>query len=561
MRLVPKRLGDILIEAKLLTPAQLESALEVKKASGSRLGEVLVGLGIVADVDIAQALAKQLSVPYVSSEEVAVDPEVAKIISEQSARRYWAVPVAKEGNVITVAMSDPLNVFALDDISLLTGSEVRPVVTTDRGIEKAIQVGYQQDLIPPRDAGAPSPTPTDELETFRLREMVEEAPIVRLVNQVIDRAMDERASDIHIEPLDESVRVRYRIDGMLREVMTVPKANHAATVSRIKIMAMLDISERRVPQDGRIRVKDQGRDADLRVSTLPTIHGEKVVIRILDKSKTVNSLDEIGFLPDTLEKFRPMIKRPHGMVLITGPTGSGKTTTLTAILRELNSESHNIITVEDPVEYEVPGVNQVNVNERAGLTFASGLRSILRQDPNIIMVGEVRDAETADIAIRSALTGHLVLSTLHTNDASGTITRLIDMGVEPFLLSSSIIGVVAQRLARLLCPRCKEPYELPADDPHRGLAKFPEGPVKLYRAKGCPECGKSGYRGRAAIFELMPVTAAVRELITKRAPAAALYEQAVREGMRPLLQDGVEKALKGLTSVEEVFRVAYTEDK
>jgi len=559
MKLVPKRLGDILIDAKLITPAQLESALEVKKASGSRLGEVLVGLGLVADVDIAQALARQLNVPYVSPEEIAVDPEVAKIISEQSARRYWAVPIAKEGNVITVAMSDPLNVFALDDISLLTGAEVRPVVTTDRGVEKAIQIGYQQDLIPPPEAGAPRPG--DELETFRLREMVEEAPIVRLVNQIIDRAMDERASDIHIEPLEESVRVRYRIDGMLREVMTIPKANHAATVSRIKIMASLDISERRVPQDGRIRIKDQGRDADLRVSTLPTIHGEKVVIRILDKTRTVNSLDEIGFLPDTLERFRPMIRRPHGMVLITGPTGSGKTTTLTAILRELNSETHNIITIEDPVEYEVPGVNQINVNERAGLTFASGLRSILRQDPNIIMVGEIRDAETADIAIRSALTGHLVLSTLHTNDAAGTITRLIDMGVEPFLLSSSIIGVVAQRLARILCQRCKEPYELAPDDPYRGPARFPEGPVKLFRAKGCPECNRTGYRGRVAIFELMPVTASIRELINKRAPAPVLHEQAVREGMRTLLQDGVEEAMRGQTSLEEVFRVAYTEDK
>ncbi|MHB0886389.1 MAG: GspE/PulE family protein [Bacillota bacterium] len=560
MKLVPKRLGDILIDAKLLTPSQLESALEVKKASGSRLGEVLVGLGLVADIDIAQALARQLSVPYVSPEQIRVDHEVAKIISEQSARRYWAVPVAKDGNAITVAMSDPLNVFALDDISLLTGAEVRPVVTTDRGIEKAIQIGYQQDLIPPAEAGAPI-NPNDEMETFRLREMVEEAPIVRLVNQIIDRAMDERASDIHIEAQEEAVRIRYRVDGMLREVMTIPKANQAATVSRIKIMASLDISERRVPQDGRIRIKDAGRDADLRISTLPTIHGEKVVIRILDKSHTVNSLDEIGLLPDTLERFRPMIKRPHGMVLITGPTGSGKTTTLTAILRELNAETHNIITVEDPVEYEVPGINQVSVNERAGLTFASGLRSILRQDPNIIMVGEVRDAETADIAIRSALTGHLVLSTLHTNDAAGSITRLIDMGVEPFLLASSIVGIVAQRLTRLLCPRCKEAYELAPDDPYRGLVKFPEGPVKLYRAKGCPECNRTGYRGRIALHELLPVTAAIRELITKRAPATVLQEQAIREGMRPLLQDGVEKALKGQTSLEEVFRVAYTEDK
>ena len=559
MKLVPKRLGDILIDSKLLTPTQLESALEVKKASGSRLGEVLVGLGLVADIDIAQALARQLNVPYVSPEQITIDPQVAKIISEQSARRYWAVPVARDGNAITVAMSDPLNVFALDDISLLTGAEVRPVVTTDRGIEKAIQIGYQQDLVPPPEAGAPKAT--DELETFRLREMVEEAPIVRLVNQIIDRAMDVRASDIHIEAFEESVRVRYRIDGMLREVMTIPKANHAATISRIKIMASLDISERRVPQDGRIRVKDQGRDADLRVSTLPTIHGEKVVIRILDKTRTVSSLDEVGLLPDALERFRPMIKRPHGMILITGPTGSGKTTTLTAVLRELNSEAQNIITVEDPVEYEVPGINQVSVNERAGLTFASGLRSILRQDPNIIMVGEVRDAETADIAIRSALTGHLVLSTLHTNDAAGTITRLIDMGVEPFLLSSSIIGVIAQRLTRLLCPRCKEPYELSPDDPYRGLAKFPDGPTKLFRAKGCPECNRTGYKGRIALFELMPVTTPLRELINKRAPAAVLYEQAVREGMRTLLQDGVEKALQGLTSLQEVFRVAYTEDK
>lgn len=555
--MAPKRLGDILLEAKLITPDQLAAALEIQKASGGRLGEILVGMGLVNEQDMARVLAQQTGLPYLPPQELKVNPAVVRLIPETVARQHRLLPLAADENTITVAMADPLNVFALDEVALLTRKKVQAVVTTGRDIDKALQRAYQLSQAPE----LPSPPPEEELEVFRLRELVEEAPVVRLVNNIIDRAIEEGASDIHLEPQEDLLRVRYRIDGLLQEVMTQPKSVHAAVISRIKIMAGLDISIRRQPQDGRIEVRDQGRNVDLRVSTLPTIHGEKVVIRLLDKRGAITRLETLGFLPEMLEEYLRLIRKPYGMILITGPTGSGKTTTLTATLYQLNTPDKNIITVEDPVEYEIPGVNQVQVNEKVGLTFASGLRSILRQDPNIIMVGEIRDRETAEIAVRSALTGHLVLSTVHTNDAAGALTRLVDMGVEPFLIASSVIGVVAQRLVRALCPRCRTPFPLPAEAPERLAFGLGAEEMTFYRPRGCSHCGDSGYRGRLPIFELLVVSPAIRALVMQRAATGQIRQQAIREGMKTLLEDGLAKARAGLTTLEEVQRVAYSQEE
>jgi len=556
LRLLRQRLGEVLVEAKVITQEQLEAALELQRNSGLRLGEILVSMGAVTETDIARTLARQLGMKFVNPADLKVQPAVARLISEQAAKRYRAIPVDRRGNTLTLAMADPLNVFALDDIAFMTGCEIDPVVTTERGILRAIEQAYRIETIMEE-----KPPAEEDAETARLRELVEEAPIVRLVSNIIDQALEERASDIHIEALEDRVQVRFRIDGLLREVMSPPRSVHGAVVSRIKIMASMDIAERRVPQDGRIQIKDEKRDVDIRVSTLPTIFGEKVVMRLLDKSRAITSLEELGFLPDILSRFRQAIRRPYGIMLVCGPTGSGKTTTLMAALRELNSPTQNIITIEDPVEYQIPGVNQIQTNEKVGLTFATGLRAILRQDPNIVMVGEIRDSETAEIAIRAALTGHLVLSTIHTNEAAGAIPRLIDMGVEPFLVASSLTAVLAQRLARTICRRCKEPYELAPDAPERLAAGLPtDRPITAYTGKGCPYCGNTGYRGRTAIHEFLPVTREIRAAISDRVASATLQEIATRMGMRPLLQDGVAKALKGVTTLEEVLRVAWSEE-
>jgi type IV pilus assembly protein PilB len=555
MKVVPKRLGDMLLEAKLITPEQLESALEVKKSSGARLGEVLVSLGFVNEMDVAQTIAKQLGIPFVTVGEVKVDAEAARVLKEDLARQHRAVAIERKGNFLTVLMADPLNVFAVDDIAFMTGCEVKLAVATEKGIDKALSLAYQSAPEPARDPTAKG----EDLEVYRLREMLEEAPIVRLVNQIVDRAIEDRASDIHLEPLEDAVRVRYRVDGMLREVMNPPKANHAATVSRIKIMGEMDISERRIPQDGRIEIKDKGRNVDVRVSTMPTIFGEKVVMRLLDKSRAITKMDDLGMDPEQLKTFRGIVRRPTGIILVSGPTGSGKTSTINTVLREINDVTKNIVTIEDPVEYQIPGVNQTAVNERAGYTFASGLRSILRQDPNIVMVGEIRDTETADIAVRGSLTGHLVFSTIHTNSASATFSRLVDMGVEPFLLASSVVGILAQRLARVLCKRCREPYEVAPGAEERYSLGLGDGPLTLYRTKGCSECLNSGYKGRTGIFELLVTTPRLREMVLARTSADAIQADAVKGGMKALLEDGAQKVLKGITSVDEVLRVAYSE--
>ncbi len=549
-----KRFGEVLVEAGVITEAQLRAALEKQRSTGLMLGRILVQEGYITDIDVAQALAEQLELPFFPPGELRPHHRLTRHIGEETARRYKAVPVKEDDQGVLVAMVDPLNVFALDDLSFITGKKCRPAVTTEQALEKALAEVFEAGGV----SAAAVPTEDSSSGGYTLGG-AEGTPAVKLVDRMIRDAIDERASDIHIEPMQDRMRVRYRIDGVLHDVMSQSLEMHAPCVSRIKIMASMDISERRVPQDGRAEVRYKGRTIDLRISTLPTIFGEKVAIRLLDKSQALTELEELGFEADVLEIYKEMIRRPHGMLLVTGPTGSGKTTTLMATLRRLNRPEVNIITLEDPVEYDIPGVNQVQVNPRAGLTFANGLRSIVRQDPNIIMVGEIRDRETADIAVRSALTGHLVLSSLHTNDSAGTVTRLLDMGVEPALLASCLLGCLAQRLVRVLCPRCKEEYELGETSGERFGLPFPAGLLRLYRPVGCAHCNHTGYRGRTGIFELLPVTAEIRQLIIERASAEHIAGEARAQGMRSVAEAGVKKVLAGQTSIEELRRVAFEE--
>ncbi|MGB9887034.1 MAG: type II secretion system ATPase GspE [Moorellales bacterium] len=562
--MVRKRLGELLLEAGLITGEQLDKALAEQKRTGERLGKVLIRQGLVKEQDIINVLEFQLGIPQVRLAPGTLDRELARILPEPLARRYQAVPVRWEGGRLVVAMVDPLNVTAVDDLRLRTGREILPAIAPEADIERALAELYGQPLSLEELATVEEGEGARALqaEVFDLDRPAAaagaEAPVVRLVNGLLQQALRERASDVHLEPQAEAIRVRYRVDGTLRPVMTLPKTHHAPLVSRIKVMAGMDIAEKRLPQDGRVQIRVAGRQVDLRVSTLPTIFGEKVVIRLLDRTSAYLALDELGFGPKALSRYRELVRRSYGMILVTGPTGSGKTTTLYATLREINTPEKNIITIEDPVEYVLEGINQIRVNPKAGLTFASGLRSILRQDPDVIMVGEIRDRETADIAIRSANTGHLVLSTMHTNDAAGAVTRLLDMGIEPFLVASSVIGVVAQRLVRTLCRHCRRPYEVPAEAEERLLlGEPPHTPLTLYRAVGCPECGGTGYRGRTAILEVMPMTGALRRLVLARASSEEIAAQAVAEGMVTLWRDGLEKARQGLTTLEEVVRVAY----
>lgn len=551
-----KRLGDLLIEAGLLTPEQLEKALSVQKKTGERLGRVLSHLGYITEESMIEVLEFQLGVPHVDLANLAINREVAATIPVALAERYQVIPIKKQGKEITLAMVDPTNFFAMDDVRMITGCEVQPVIAAEREIMRAIDQTYgMKELV---EKAVNRLRPEDGISTLEIQ-TADDAPVISIVNSLITQAIKERASDIHVEPQERNVRARFRVDGVLREVVNFPKHTHAAIISRIKIMSEMDIAEKRMPQDGRIKVHEQGREIDLRISTLPTILGEKVVMRILDKKTVILDIKGLGFSSDNFTRYRQLFSHSYGMVLVTGPTGSGKTTTLYSTLMEVNSIDTNIITVEDPVEYRLDGINQVQVNHKAGLTFANGLRSILRQDPNIVMVGEIRDAETADIAIRAALTGHLVFSTLHTNDAPGAVTRLIDMGIEPFLVASSVLGVVAQRLVRLVCPDCKQFYTPEPDSRERlFLGLEPAAAVRLFRGAGCSRCGYTGYRGRMSIHEVMPVTAAIRELINKRASSDEVAALARAEGMRTMREDGISKALEGLTTIDEVMRVAYS---
>jgi type IV pilus assembly protein PilB len=550
-----KDLADVLLEEGLITAEQLDRATEEQERLGRTLGRVLIDLGMVKETDLVAALARQVGLDYVDLGEHQIDPAAASLVSEQVARRYRAMPIGFHDSRLVVAMSDPSNVFALDDIRTITGMDVKPVVATAADIEAAIR-RYGQFEQSVEDIATEASSQADDLQDLdQVEAAVEEAPIVKLVNLLITQAVADRASDIHIEPAEKDIRIRFRIDGVLHEVMRSPKNIQAGLLSRLKVMADINIAERRVPQDGRIGLVVGGKAVDLRVATLPTVYGEKLVIRILDKSSVLLKLEDLGFSDHSFERYQKAFWKPYGTILVTGPTGSGKSTTLYATLNIINNTDRNIITIEDPVEYRLSGVNQMQVNVKAGLTFASALRSILRADPDVVLVGEIRDRETALIAMEAALTGHLVLSTLHTNDAPSALTRLGEMEVEPYLIASSLDCVVAQRLARQLCEHCKESYKPTKEELIQ--AGFPEDVrvKELFRPAGCARCGKTGYRGRLGLYEIMPMTEEIEVLTAERKSSEEIRKVAIEQGMTTLREDGLEKARAGTTSLEEIFRV------
>ncbi|HHV63078.1 MAG TPA: Flp pilus assembly complex ATPase component TadA [Firmicutes bacterium] len=579
------RLGELLVELGVIDQGQLNRALEVQRKTGERLGTVLVRLGYARQDDILRVLETQLDIPRVDIDRYVVSPEVIGLVPESLARRHKVFPVELRDGALTLAMADPLDVFAIDDVRIAAGYDIRPVIAAEGQILDAIAKYYGskesiedivkviEDVEVTAGAFGDDADGGDDIATDKLRQMIDEAPVVRLVNTIIAQGIRERASDIHIEPQERNVRIRYRVDGVLRDVLQAPRRLQAAIASRIKIMANIDIAERRMPQDGRVQLRVEGEDVDLRVSTLPTIYGEKVVARVQRTRGSMPTIEELGFSATSARLLRSATSRPYGMILVTGPTGSGKTLTLYALLAELNSVEKNIVTVEDPVEFRLPGINQVQTNPRTGLTFAAGLRAILRQDPDVVMVGEIRDRETADIAIRFALTGHLVLSTLHTNDAASALVRLVEMGIEPFLVASSVSLVAGQRLVRLICPQCKERYD-PGREIWERWAEFisPEyaapghtapgdmvpgdaADAIFYRGRGCPHCGNTGYYGRTAIEEIMSVNEAIRGLLVRGATAEEIRRAAVASGMKSMAFAGARKVMEGATTPEEVMRV------
>ena len=550
-----KRLGDLMIETCLITKEQLSHALEMQKKSNKRLGKVLSDLGYVSEDAMLQVLEFQLGIPFIDLSTITIMPAAVALIPVALAERHQIVPIAIEGKKLTLAMVDPTNFYAIDDVRMISNYDVDPVIASEKDVLRAIREAYGvQDLV---DKAVNQMRP-EEISLATTIQTAEDAPIISLVNSFISQAIKDTASDIHIEPQEKTLRVRFRIDGMLQEIGSFPRDIHAAIIARIKIISEMDIAERRIPQDGRIKVREAGRDVDVRVSTLPTIMGEKVVMRLLDQKAVILDINKLGFSSGNNETYRKLYTQSYGMILVTGPTGSGKTTTLYSTLLAVNSPNKNIVTLEDPVEYRLSGINQVQVNPKSGLTFASGLRSMLRQDPNVVLVGEIRDGETADIAIRASLTGHLVFSTLHTNDAAGTITRLLDMDVEPFLVASSVLGVIAQRLVRVICLQCKDSYTPEPDSLERiFLGALPDDDVILYRGIGCSYCNNKGYRGRMAIHEIMPITSKIREAINRKASSDEISDIAIQQGMTTMRQDGIKKALAGLTDIGEVMRVAY----
>ncbi|HEX6394248.1 MAG TPA: ATPase, T2SS/T4P/T4SS family [Acidimicrobiales bacterium] len=554
-----EQLGLLLVQAGLLDEQALERALAAGAERELNLAKVLLEDGLVQESELVSTLASHLGLDYVDLSDYPVDAAAARLISTAMAKRYLALPIEWYEGRLVVAMVDPSNVFALDDIRTVTEADIRLAVATETSVLQAIARYHRVDDDAESISEEAASSFEAEMDLSVVRQVTEESPIVRLVNMIITQAIADRASDIHIEPAEDDVRIRYRVDGVLREVMRPPKRIQSGIVSRLKVMADINIAERRVPQDGRITTNIDGRHVDLRVATLPTVHGEKVVMRVLDKSIAVLQLADLGFLPENMLRYEESYRKPYGTILVTGPTGSGKSTTLYATLNILAETAKNVITVEDPVEYQLPGINQVQVNPAAGLTFAAALRSILRSDPDILLVGEIRDRETAVIAVEAALTGHLVLSTLHTNDAASTPSRLIEMGVEPFLVGNAIDCVVAQRLARKLCTKCKQPYtpersELSTvgwDFERNGL----DTKTTLFRPAGCGACGGSGYYGRFAIHEVMQVTEEIERLIVERGHTDELRKLATSQGMLPLRQSGLAAVAAGMTSVEEVLRV------
>jgi type IV pilus assembly protein PilB len=567
------RLGEILVKESLITQEQLQKALDFQRANGGKLGSCLTKMGYITDDDITGVLSRQYGVPSINLRFYEIDPIIIKLIPQDTAQRYQVIPLSRVGSVLTIAMTDPTNVFAMDDIKFMTGFNVEPVVASESAIGDAISRFYgagsggtnqeeisnlMKDLVED-DQELELAAEEAELDAASLEKAAEEAPIIKLVNLILTDSVKRGASDIHIEPYETEMRVRFRIDGQLQKVMSPPMRLKDAITSRLKIMAKLDIAEKRLPQDGRIMIKYKAdgkrKELDFRVSTVPTLYGEKIVMRLLDKENLRLDMTKLGFEQASLDKFERNILKPYGMVLVTGPTGSGKTNTLYSSVSTLNKVDTNIMTAEDPVEFQLAGVNQVQMKEQIGLNFAAALRAFLRQDPNIILVGEIRDFETAEIGVKAALTGHLVLSTLHTNDAPSTVSRLMNMGIEPFLVATSVNLICAQRLVRRICSNCKEQLEVPEQALiDAGYTPEEVKTVKIYHGKGCTTCNKGGYKGRTGLYEVMEVTDELRELILVGASALELKKKAVELGMITLRRSGLTKIAAGLTTMEEVLR-------
>src|SRR3979411_1116863 len=561
-----ERIADVLIEEGLLLPNQLEEAIGIQRSEGGRLLKILTDRQFVTEQDMVFSMGRCLNTPPVNLSKIRVPEEIMALVPRDMAQANKLVPIARLNGKLFVEMADPTNGLGVDDVKRRVRWAVVPMIATERAVTDALSgvhggANMSQVLRQVAEEAAQSAESVEvqtakreDIDLDRLASDSEDAPVIKIVNLILAQAVREKASDIHVEPFQNTLKLRYRIDGELAPAESPPKALQLAITSRIKILAGLNIAERRVPQDGRFRIRVLGKEIDLRISVLPTAHGEKVVIRILDKAQLTGTIDQMGMDQDTLNKFKHAIDAPHGMILVTGPTGSGKTTTLYSVLQELNNPQYNIVTVEDPIEYELGGVNQVAVRADIGLDFASALRSILRQDPDIVMVGEIRDNETADIPVKAALPGHQVLSTLHTNDAAGAITRLDDMGIEPFLISSSILMTCAQRLVRRVCTNCREEFVPEPEMFDRLGMAVPEG-ATFFHGSGCDRCKHRGYLGRVAIIEALPVSEAIRRLIIKRASAAVVKNQAISEGMRTLRMVGIDKALEGITTLEEIWRV------
>lgn len=563
-----EKILDILIESKGIKKKDIEAVVALQKTKGISFEKALLEKGLITEQDLLILLVKELNIPPINLAKYKIDPGLQHIISERIARQYRILPISELGNTITVALSDPFNIFAMDDLKNITGRDIDVTLTTDSEILRALDDYYgvkdnisvteaskevdvgEFEIVGEQDASVSAEIVVEESER---------APIIRMTDLVIKEALKQRASDIHIEPTVENMRVRYRVDGVLRDILNIPKANQNAITVRIKIMSRMDITESRVPQDGRFKMRITSREVDFRVSLLPTIFGEKIVMRILDKESLSIGLDGLGFFPDSLEQFREATAKPFGMILITGPTGSGKSTTLYSIINQLNIPDRNIVTIEDPVEYLVEGLTQLYVKPEIGLTFAAGLRAILRQSPDIIMVGEIRDAETADIAVKASLTGQLVFSTLHTNDSAGALTRLVDMGVEPFLVASSLVMVCAQRLCRKICSKCREPVKIP-EQALKDINLTPKAGTVFYHGKGCEACRQTGYRGRMGVLEILMVDDKIREMVISGASSNEIKDYAVKNNhMITLWDDAVRKLAAGLTTLEEVLRITSSD--
>ncbi|MBP7633737.1 Flp pilus assembly complex ATPase component TadA [Candidatus Ozemobacteraceae bacterium] len=587
-RIEKRLLGESLVSEKLITDEQLKTALAEQKRTSDTLGFTLLRLEYLKEQQLLDFLGSKLNFSYANLRNYVIDPKIVKIIPENIARKYHCIALLRVKGSLTVAMVDPLDSFLIDNLKYTTNCDIKPLVTTITEIQEALDQFYggaaptsgaQQPQAGASPGGGLDLKSGSSLQEFAKKiqgtgakpglgqqggvidlSAADQTNIIQLVSLIIMRAIKEKASDIHIEPDDTVMRTRFRIDGMLQEVMALPKNLEAATISRCKVMAELDIAEKRVPQDGRIKLNHEGREIDLRVSTYPTLRGEKIVMRILDKSRVLFGLEDLGFADDTLVKFSGLLGKPNGIILVTGPTGSGKTSTLYASLMRIKDPAINIVTIEDPVEYQLAGINQGQINPKAGFSFAGGLRSILRQDPDVIMVGEIRDVDTAEISIRAALTGHLVFSTLHTNDAAGAMTRLIDMGTEPFLVASSIIGVMAQRLCRLICENCKKEFVPSAGIIKHSKLLYQAGKTHVYSGEGCELCNKTGYKGRTTVSELLIPNERIKELIVEKSPTSVIKNEAMKQGMRTLRQDGLAKVLRGLTTLEEVIRVSAEDE-